>query len=423
MKADVAIVGAGTAGAALALLLAKRGCRVVCVERKPLDEAGARWVNGVPAWMFDEAGIQRPEGQELRGASHAFHLVAGWGPTRVTVHDHDVMDVDMRALVARLQTAAQGLGTQFLAPARVTRLDGTRLETTAGPVEAEYVVDASGLAGARLLGAPRLGKRDVCVAAQEVRRVTDPAAADAFFARHSVLPGDTLCFSSVAGGYSIVNVRLDPDGVSLLTGSIPGEGQPSGRALLEQFVSEQSWIGETIFGGARAIPLGRAWPELSRGRVAVLGDAALQVFSAHGSGIGAGLVAARLLAEAILREGEDLFSYSVAWHRRYGRNLAVYDVFRRFSQSLTSHEVERLMHAGLIDESTARAALVQRLPKLRASEAVTRARALIREGNLALRIGRAAARAALVAGHQATYPRSAEGLPAWLRRAQQLGLA
>jgi menaquinone-9 beta-reductase len=106
MQPDVVIVGAGTAGAAAAALLAERGLRVVCLEQRALDEAGARWVNGVPEWTFDESGIEPPRGEELRGRGHAFHIVSGWGPQRVVLREQELLEVDMRLLVARLQQRA-----------------------------------------------------------------------------------------------------------------------------------------------------------------------------------------------------------------------------------------------------------------------------------------------------------------------------
>ena len=51
-----------------------------------------------------------------------------------------------------------------------------------------------------------------------------------------------------------------------------------------------------------------------------LGDVAGQVFSAHGSGIGAGLVAARMVGEA-LAKGRP-YDYAVAWQRRFGGTFA-----------------------------------------------------------------------------------------------------
>jgi flavin-dependent dehydrogenase len=314
--------------------------------------------------MFREAGVDQPRGEERLGGGHPFHLMAGWGPTRVVVRRHDVLDVDMRLLVARLQREALQAGADLRGGVTVHALAAGALSTSAGELRARWFVDASGLAGARLLDQPRLSPSDVCTAAQEVRAVRDPAGARAFFDRHGVEPGATLCFSAVAGGYSIVNVRVDEDRVSLLTGSIPALGHPNGARLLASFVEEQPWIGERLFGGARAIPLRR--PRLlARGSVALLGDAGSQVFSAHGSGIGVGLVAARQLADALVR-GAGPEGYARDFHRRWGTLLRSYDLLRRLSQRLSAREVGWMMRAGLMNEATVRMALEQRLPGGRA---------------------------------------------------------
>jgi len=360
MPFDLAVVGAGTAGAALAVHAARAGMRVVCVERRPLGEAGARWVNGVPRWMFEEAGVDEPRGDERLGYGHPFHLVAGSGPDRVVVREHDVLDVDMRLLVARLQHDAIEAGADLRGGVTVRGLEAGALATSAGPLRARWFVDASGLAGARLLDQPRLHPTDVCTAAQQVRVVRDPAGARAFLDRHGVEPRATLCFTSIAGGYSIVNVRVDGDHVSLLTGSIPALGNPSGARLLASFVEDNRWIGDVVFGGARAIPLRRP-SVLARGDVALLGDAGSQVFSAHGSGIGVGLVAARQLADALTR-GAGPHGYARAFRRRWGMLLASYDLFRRLSQRLSARQVSWMMRAGVLNETSVRTALEQRLP-------------------------------------------------------------
>src|SRR5688572_30263340 len=90
---DVAIVGAGTSGAAAARYFAEQGASVLCVERRGLDEAGARWVNGVTRTALAEARIDLPRSAYF-GAPHPFHLVTATG--KVTIADHDVIDVDMR---------------------------------------------------------------------------------------------------------------------------------------------------------------------------------------------------------------------------------------------------------------------------------------------------------------------------------------
>jgi flavin-dependent dehydrogenase len=276
------------------------------------------------------------------------------------VRKHDVLDVDMRLLVARLQREALDAGADLRGGVTVHGLAGGRLSTSAGELQARWYVDASGLTGSRLLGQPRPAPSDLCAAAQEVRRVRDGAGARAFLDRHEVEAGSTLCFTAVAGGYSIVNVRVEGDLVSLLTGSIPALGHPSGAKLLAAFVAEQPWIGQLVFGGARALPLSLP-PDLARGQVALLGDAASQVMSAHGSGIGLGLVAARQLADA-LASGEGPEGYARAFRRRWGLLLGSYDVFRRLSQRLSARQVSWLMRSRLLNETIVRAALEQRMP-------------------------------------------------------------
>ena len=404
MNADVAIVGAGTAGAALALHCANKGLSVICVDRRPLHEAGAHWINGVAAWLFDEAGIDRPVGDELVGEAHAFHLVAGFGNERVVVEKHGVYDVDMRKLVDRLQKGAIAKGARFLGETRVEGFDGQTLQTSAGPITARFYVDASGLSGARLLDQPQVDRRDICAAAQEVRKLRDPQAARDYFVSRGVNPGDTLCFTSIAGGYSIVNVRLQgDDAISILTGSIPAEGHPSGKELLDRFVEENSFIGDTIHGGARAIPLRRPYDLLGHGNVALLGDAACQVFSAHGSGIGLGMVAARMLAETIA-DGGDGYAYSVAFHRKWGGLLATYELFRRFSQSITVSELETMIRVGLMDETSVRAGLEQRLPAVSPGLAVQKLEAVGRAPHLALRLGQVLAKGAAAGLLYRNYP-------------------
>jgi flavin-dependent dehydrogenase len=422
MRADVVIVGAGTAGAAAAAACASRGLRTICLEQRPLADAGARWLNGVPAWTFRDAGIALPEGEELRGAGHAFHIVSGWGPRRLVLRDHELYEVDMRHLVARLQATAREAGAELVSGARVSGFDGQRVSTSAGHFEARWFVDASGLSGARLLGQPRTARSDLCSAAQEVRAVVDRDRARAFFEDNGAELGDTLCFTGIAGGFSVVNVRLDEDELSLLTGSIPAEGFPSGPRLLEEFVAKHAFVGRRVFGGARAIPLRRPFDRLGRGNVLLLGDSACQVFSAHGSGIGAGLLGARVLAET-LASGGDAHAYGVAWHRRYGALYAGYDAFRRFSQRLSGDDVERLMSAGLLDEWGARAGLSQRLPALDRAAVPRLLRvtgSLARHRDLARRLAPTLARIALAHPLYASYPSDPADLPAWSRRAARL---
>ncbi len=415
---DLIVCGAGSAGAALATMAQKDGRRVLVLERRMLDRAGAAWVNDVPGWMFDEAGIERPSGSELH-ASAAITLVAGFDDDapRVSARPEDFMGVDMRGLVGRLQESAMRAGAVLLGGEHVRSLDHREDEvivsTGTARYRAPFFVDASGLAGAEALGKLHGTPRDLCAAAQEVHRIRDARAADAFFERYAAREGDVTVFTGIAGGYSIINVRRHEDRVFVLTGSIPADGHPSGKALLDRFVDERSWIGERVFGGARVIPLSYARPIVARGRMAALGDAASQVFSAHGSGTGAGLVAARMLADA-LRTG-DLAGYQHAWQKRWGLLFATHDLFRRLSQSLEPDELRALISEGILSERALDAALAQRFPPLDASM-LRAGRALSRRPALARRFASMGARVVRLAALYARHPSDPARQSAWAER-------
>lgn len=414
-RADVCVVGAGTAGAAAAAMFAAAGVRVVCLERGELADAGARWVNGVPAADFTDAGLPPPAGDELLSPGGPFHLVAGRGPERIVIEDHGVLEVDMRKLVARLQGYAAEAGAVLLGGVAVRGTDDGAVITDRGAVRAELVVDAAGLAGPRLLGQPAVAAEHLCAAAQEVRQVSDAAAARAFFAENETPLGQVLCFTGIAGGYSILNVRSDGDHVSILTGSVPAAGHPSGRAILDGFVAEQPWIGDRIFGGSRAIPIRRPFDVLASPRVAAVGDAGAQVFPAHGSGIGAGMVAARYLADAVTR-GRGTHEYARRWQRERGGVFAAYDLFRRFSQSLSVDELTSLMQSGLMDPETARAGMAQALPRPSPSLVAAKVPALVRHPALARRLGNVLARMLAARLAYSRYPSRVERVPAWSKR-------
>ncbi len=413
---DVCVIGAGTSGAAVTAFLAEAGLRVVCLERRAIGAAGARWVNGLPRAAFRDAGVPLPEPGEYLGGPTAFHMVAPGG--RVVVEGHDLIEVDMRKLVARLQARAAAAGATLIGDVSVHGRDGDVVRTSRGDVRARWIIDASGLSGARVLDQPAVRRDDLCVAAQEVREVVDEGAARAFFDGHGVRPGEVLGLVGIAGGFSVLNVRLHEHGqtMGVLTGSIPALGFPAGKAILDEFVAGQPWIGKKVFGGGGAIPLRRAHDRLASDddRVALLGDAGCQVFPAHGSGIGSGMIAARMLADTIAR-GQSLRTYEVAWQRRHGGLFALFDVVRRWNQRQDAAALGRVLGGGLADEALLRAGIDQTFPRPSLAGLPAKARALLAEPKLARDIVSTVARSAALRTLYATYPRRADRVPAWSR--------
>ena len=128
--------------------------------------------------------------------------------------------------------------------------------------------------------------------------IDDEAGAREFLRAHGAQPGDVITRLASAGGYSTVNVGVDPsfEHVSVLAGSIPAAGVPSGPQLVQQVRDENPWMGEILFGGGGLIPLRRVYDRFTAPGIALVGDAACQVMTGHGSGIGFGLIAGKVLA-------------------------------------------------------------------------------------------------------------------------------
>jgi flavin-dependent dehydrogenase len=322
-------------------------------------------------------------GQEA-AREHIFHLVAPGARAGLQLRQPPVLHVDMRRLVDGLVDSACRAGVE-LQRGTLTgvelerdRVRAVKVETEQGEVtlRAALFIDASGIGGAvrsrvpllaRACPPPPPGSR--CVAAEFQFEVKDRAGLEAFLAAHGAVPGHDVSFAGIAGGYSSLTVftHRNSDEVGVLAGSIPSLGVPDGGALLDRFVASAPWLGARVWGGRGAIPVQRVYDHLGGAGVALVGDAACQVHAAHGSGVGIGLIAARLLANAVARSDDPggdaaLSLYERSFHWAHGGVLAGADAFRRYMQKTSRADLSALL-GGLLEERLASAAFAQRAPK------------------------------------------------------------
>lgn len=463
-EVDAVVVGAGTAGLNAALQLARRGLDVVVVESRRIGEGGARWDNGVVAWQFARSGLAPPSGEEVHDATGRtwMHGPGDVGPVAV---DSPTVHADMRALNDRLVWLCADAGVVFFDRARdleavlvdgriraveidagpaepnsVDRASGGRVQPAPDPdpaparrrLEASLFVDAAGRKGVLRGRVPELaawcppvGRDLLCTASQYLYDVGDTTGAERFLADHGAAPGDGVTWVGLDGGFSALAVGVSPDlrTVSVLAGTIADGSWGSGRSILDRFHHGHRWIGEVRYGGDGLIPLRRPYARLGASGVALVGDAACQVFPAHGSGIGIGLVAGTILAEQVSGRAdpgstEALWAYQHAFHSEHGGTLAAYDTFRRCNSALGSDGVRRMFRSGLFTTEMGGSGLDQRWSEPTQTQTVAAARAYRRDPGLARSMLPWLARCAVAArlGGRSPAEPDLEGLRAWDRR-------
>ena len=429
---DAVVVGAGSAGASAALCLARQGLKVALLDRKPRDRAGARWINGLPVRFFDLLDIPRPTGDELLDAGVPVHLFRGTDRL-LTVPRNPIWNVHMGHLVDRLHRLCEEQGVVLLDRCEVTRLEfrgdrpvAVRVRRTAAgsgdhrsTIRASLFVDASGTRAVLRRQHPVLARDcppvsapHLCIAGQERCEVADPAGMRAFLDQHGVAAGEMINWLGVEGSFSTVALGVEADGATahIVTGAIQGEGRRTGAELIDDLKRRQPWLGRTLVSGARAIPLRRPYDRLAVPGLALAGDAACMVFPAHGSGVGAGMLAGKILADEVGRHTDPgargaTWAYQARYQREFGVTLASYDVLRRFFQQLPQERVQELPELGLINVNTFKLGLEQQPPRPALADMLRLLRGLARSPRFAASLRGPGARLPAVYALYRAYPR------------------
>ena len=447
---DVVVLGAGSSGAAVAWMLGARGRRVALLESRPFATGGARWVNDIPPWMFDRAEVERPSNGEKRCDHVPISLVGGHRRARLDAGLRPMWGVDMRRLTERLRENAVRAGVEAFDQVVLENVERDEGRLTAIRVRAKKAldsearaqslvlsarlfVDATGMRQALLRRFPPLSVdcpvpsgAEVCTAHQQVREVAHSDGALAFLAKHHMAPGEVLTFTGRRGGYSTLAVTVEPglNHVEVLTGVGGGANQGRASQLLRELVTEQPWIGPVVYGGGGRIPIRRPYDRLAAPGLVLVGDSGCQVFPVHASGVGSGLVAARILEES-LRGYDDpgseraTWAYQSAFHRERGGVHAAYDAMRRASQRLDGATLDMLLASGLVAKGSTASAMDQRLHAPGPREIVQLARAASREPRASLDLVWSALRMPTIRRAYMGYPSkpSERGLRVWARAA------
>jgi geranylgeranyl reductase family protein len=312
---DVAVVGAGPAGASAARVLAEAGARVVLLEKRELPRyktcgggVVGRALRGLPAVV--RAAV---EAAVVERTCHTADLDLGHDGLRFRARrERPLISMVMRdrfdaALVAAAGRAGAEVRERCAVRAVDAGRDHARLETTDGALTARFVVAADGATSetARLCGwsPPRL-----CAPALEA----EVRVPDADFARLSAAA--RFDFGPVRAGYGWVFPKRE----HLSIGVCSMRGGVNLNAGLARYLS---MLGlerpERVEKHGFFVTLGARADGVARGRVLLAGDAAGLADPVTGEGISTAIESGTLAARAIL-EGD---GGPAAVRERYERAL------------------------------------------------------------------------------------------------------
>src|SRR3989441_1003290 len=270
MMFDVAVVGAGPAGATAALTLARRGLSVALLERDALPRyktCGGGLVGRALALLPPE--VERVF--ERRCAQADLHLLDANQHYRATRDPPSppIMAMTMRDRLDHvLASAAAAAGAALRAPCAVTGVTletrHVRLDTNTGPVTAAFVIAADGATGdlARLAG---WGDGRHLIPALEYGARVGDATPD------RVGRGPRFDVGIIPHGYAWVFPKTAHLSVGVLT---THRGAINLHRQLEEYLRVIGLAPQAIERHGFLIPVRPRTGSLARGRMLLVGDAA-----------------------------------------------------------------------------------------------------------------------------------------------------
>ena len=331
---DVAVVGAGPAGAATALALARAGLSVALLDAEPLDTRLAESFDG-RAWAIAHANMLQfralgvAEALEAQGEPATSIVVtegrapsAASGVPRAGVLAFDApiigpqtggaplaLLIEARRLRAVLNTALVEAGVSLFAPAQVERVEAGPARATLSladgrSLSAAVAVAADGKAS-RLRAAAGIGVNGWSYGQMGVVGTVKLAAPHGGVAHELFMPPSALAVLPLTDQRaSLVWVEPTKRGEALLAAS---------DAAFEAHLNRR--LGDTLgpatlVGPRFGYPLGLQIAEtMTAERLALVGDAAHSIHPIAGQGLNLGLKDAAALAEVLVearRRGEDI---------------------------------------------------------------------------------------------------------------------
>ncbi len=367
-RVDLLVTGAGPAGSLLASRVAARGYKVVVLEASPSDPVG----DGVPEWVdlgdFQAAGVDEPQGAEVRNRDLPLAFVGGEGGATVrSSRKVTLAQVLYNPLVRRLREAARMAGAEVRLGAKVQKPveeDGKVVGVEvrkAGEIRARLVADCSGFEAVlrrRLYGCglkPMSGKL----------RSEDQVSERHLLCSLDGDPGSTgpgqVCINfGIAGPGTHAIWQVDEERNQVLAVLGASLDDRTHLDIAEQALRRRiPGMGGVLSQWDGPVAHRRTLDSLVTDGMVAAGDAACQGHPILGWNLGTALSGAAAAADAVvdaLTRGAtlkaDLWGYNAQWLRGEGANSAARHMDRVFLLGCSSAELDALLAVGALSPAT-----------------------------------------------------------------------
>jgi len=381
---DVAIIGAGPAGALCAIQCAKAGLRTTLIEAEAKTKFGHPCVLEIERGVFARCDVPAPSADEIVFAEKGYRMFGPTGEYAFSVGGDLVYALNLQTLVRRLVGYAEEAGVDVSYGLRAVRpivegavVKGVVLQPRRGKERellARMVVDATGHGAAitRLLPVECdidfTDRASDWVVAEARMVAVDRDAAQRAIAAGRIEPDIMYHQIAAHGVYSTISHMLDMKNAQMfaLVGIKADYERPEPGRVVDELLEKLDFARETIIKDAGRIRIRRASLKLVCDGFATIGEAAGMVIPLHASGVASGMIAGYALGRhlgKILRGKREattarLWPWCAAYQRGRGSVLASYDVNRRLMEAMDVHrEALPLINSGLMQGEDFKTAL------------------------------------------------------------------
>lgn len=381
----IAVAGAGVGGVVCAYYLAKNGYDVVVYERNDYDHLTYEWHDDIALDAFDAIGLGMPP-------ADLYYPKRNWTFVPPNSERHIYADlqaatdisVERRGFLHWLIGLAEQEGVRFVYNTEVAlwQEDGAVRGLKVGDSNIPYalVVDNCGADSPLRLALPPEAGIQEATGADEVF-----CAYRAFYNRTEGVEVDDHETNRVyllhMGGQGISWCLADPTraDVDVLIGRLGKLDMDTVRMLMAPLSDDNPILGRNLLSGGRIcrIPIRRPLDMMVADGYAALGDSAFMTIPLLGSGMAAGMLAGRILAETVAEHQsvsrQALWHYQVRYYQACGAEHCGVDEMKRWLLSADPADVRWLFESGVLTNDNINAGAAGRNIHLSFSELVQKA--------------------------------------------------